>query len=375
MTQNRTHTALALAGGNALGAYAAGAYEALHERGYSPDVIAGASIGAVTGAIIAGNPFTRRVEKLREFWSQAALGSAFGIAPAAGKPREMYNLMHVLQTLVIGRPGLFKPRAPGLASIFPGMPPDVALFDNKPLVSTLQRVVDFDRLNAAAVPLIITAVDVESGESVAFDTRRTQLETLHFLATTAFAPAFPPVEIDGRMLGDPGLVSNLPLDALLDPPPPHDTLCFAVDLFDAHGARPYSLDTALERAQDIVFSTQASRTLEARTREHELRRMIHELSSHIPPEHQTRRAADLAAAGRENHLTVVLIAYRPTSHEVAAKTIDFSRASIDERWSAGLHDMNAALDKLAAGNATERAIGYTFYDARTDRHAMRRPCP
>jgi NTE family protein len=367
MKEARKHTALALAGGNALGAYGAGAYEAMHARGYTPDAISGASIGAITGAIIAGNVPAQRIEKLREYWRQAAVGSAFGIAPAAGRPREMYNLMHALQTLAIGRPGLFKPRVPGLASVIPGMPPDVALFDSKPLVSTLQRVVDFDRLNAATVPLVIATVDIENGEPVFFDTRRTKLEPLHFLATTAFTPGFPPVEIDGRLLADPGLISNLPLDALLDPPPAQDLLCFAVDLFDAIGIRPYSLDTGLERAQDIVFSTQALRTLEARSREHRLRHMLHELSTHIPPDRRSGRAADLAAEGRASQITAVLIAYRAAAHELSAKTVDFSRASIDERWAVGLRDMNAALDKLESGSATAAADGFTFFDGRVAR--------
>ena len=369
MAQGRREIALALAGGNALGAYGAGAYEALHDRGYAPDFVSGASIGAVTGGIIAGNVPAQRVDKLREFWRQAAVGSAFGLAPAAGKSRETYNLMHALQTLVMGRPGLFKPRLPGLISIFPGMPPDVALFDSQPLISTLQRVIDFDLLNAAVVPLIIGTVDMQNGDPVFFDTRQTKLLPLHFLATTAFTPGFPPVEIDGRLLGDPGLISNLPVDALLDPPPPHDLLCFAVDLFDAVGDRPYSLDTGLERAQDIVFSAQALRTLDARGREHRLRNIIHELSRHIPPDHRTGRAAVLAAEGRANQITTVLIAYRARSHEVSAKTVDFSRASIDGRWTAGLENMNAAIDKLEAGSATAAGHGYSFFDCRTARYS------
>ena len=365
--QGTREIALALAGGNALGAYAAGAYEALHERGYGPDVVSGASIGAVTGGIIAGNEVAARVEKLREFWRQAAVGSAFGLAPAAGKSREVYNLMHALQTLVMGRPGLFKPRVPGLISVLPGMPPDVAIFDSKPLVSTLQRVIDFDVLNAAAVPLVIGAVDMQNGEPVFFDTRRDKLEPVHFLATTAFTPGFPPVDIGGRLLADPGLIANLPLDAVLDPPPRRDLLCFAVDLFDAHGTRPYSLDTGLERAQDIIFSTQALRTMDARAREHRLRHMLHELSSHIPAKQRVGRAADLATEGRGNEVTVVLVAYRAPAHEVSAKTVDFSRASIDERWAVGLRDMRHALDRLESGKATESAHGFTFYDCRTGR--------
>jgi NTE family protein len=249
------------------------------------------------------------------------------------------------------------------------MPPDVALFDSKPLVSTLQRVIDFDFLNGGAVPLVISTVDLQNGEPVLFDTRREKFEPRHFLATTAFTPGFPPVEIDGRLLADPGLISNLPLDALLDPPAPEDLLCFAVDLFDANGARPYSLDTGLERAQDIVFSTQAMRTLDARSREHRLRHMIHELSGRIPAQHQVGRVAQIAEQGRANQVTAVLIAYRAHTHEVAGKTVDFSRASLDERWSAGLQDMHAALDKLESGTATTAGDGYTFYDCRTGRDA------
>jgi NTE family protein len=357
--------ALALAGGNALGAYGAGTYEAMHARGYLPDIISGASIGAVNGAIIAGNPPGQRVAKLREFWNQAATGSALGFAPASGKGREVYNSAHALQTLLLGRPGLFKPRVPGLMSILPGMPPDVGLFDSKPLVATLERVVDFDLLNAASVPLVIGAVDMENGEPVFFDTRKTRVSTAHFLATTAFTPGFPPVEIEGRWLADPGLISNLPFDALLDPPPQDDLLCFGIDLFEARGARPHSLDEALERSQDIAFSTQALRTLDAHSREHRLRHIIGELAQHVPAaRRKDGAAAQLVVEGRRSELTVVLLAYLAHEHELAAKMLEFSRASIDERWEAGRVDMVAALDKLEAGDATTREHGYTFYDAR-----------
>jgi len=355
---------LTLSGGNALGAYGAGAYEALHDRGYPPHIVSGASIGAINGGIIAGNPPEQRVSKLREFWQQAARGSAFGLAPGSGKPREYYNAAHALQTLLMGRPGLFTPRLPGVLSILPGMPPDVALFDSKPLVATLQRVIDFDVLNAAEVPLLIGAVDMETGQPVFFDTRKERFEARHFLATTAFTPGFPPVEIDGRCLADPGLISNLPIDALLNPAPTEDLLCFAVDLFESRGERPRSLDTGLERAQDIIFSAQSLRAIAAGSAEHRLRRIIGELSAHIPQDGLDNAVAELAQAGRDNELTIVLLAYAAHKHELSAKTLDFSRASLDERWTAGREDMSAALDKLERGDATGRDLGYTFYDAR-----------
>ena len=245
------------------------------------------------------------------------------------------------------------------------MPPDVAIFDSKPLVATLQRVIDFDMLNAAHVPLMMSAVDMETGMAVAFDTRKAPVSTTHFLATTAFTPGFPPVEIDGRLLADPGLIGNLPIDAILDPPPRQDLVCFAVDLFDSRGERPRSLDTGLERAQDIVFSAQSLGAIEARSREHRLRHMIGDLSVHVPEDRRsTGTAAHLVAEGRHNQLTIVLLAYRARAHELSAKTLEFSRASIEERWALGLEDMNAALDKLEKGDATVSDHGYSFYDAR-----------
>src|SRR5688572_19590616 len=107
MVNPKPRIALSLAGGNALGAYGAGAYESLHERGYLPDAVSGASIGAINAGIIAGNRPADRIGKLREFWSQASLGSAFGAAPPSGRFREYYNIMHAMQSLLMGRPGLF----------------------------------------------------------------------------------------------------------------------------------------------------------------------------------------------------------------------------------------------------------------------------
>jgi NTE family protein len=66
--------ALVLQGGGALGAYQAGVYEAMAESGIHPDWVAGVSVGAINGAIIAGNPPSSRISRLREFWTQATAG-------------------------------------------------------------------------------------------------------------------------------------------------------------------------------------------------------------------------------------------------------------------------------------------------------------
>lgn len=360
------HVSLALSGGNALGAYAAGACEALLDAGCELDCVSGASIGAVNAAIVAGNPPHLRAPRLREFWRQASMWGVAGLAPAGGRARDVYNKLHAMQTLMVGRPGLFAPRSSGFLSLLPGTPGDVGLFDNRPLLATLARVVDFDYLNQAVLPLVIGAVDLESGEPVYFDSRRQAIEPRHVLASTAFIPGFPPVEIDGRLLGDPGMLCNLPLDPLLADPPAGDHLCFAVDLFDARGGRPFSMDTALERTQDIAFATQSLRTIDAFRREYRLRHLLQRQRTGAVPALRDAAAEGEreAVAGRGDETTVALIAYQPPAHEVSAKTMEFSMPSIRERWSAGEEDMRAALAALQAGRATTRDPGFAFYDCR-----------
>jgi NTE family protein len=334
---------LALAGGNALGAYQAGAYQALHERGLRPDWIAGASIGAINGAIIAGNAPENRVEKLKQFWTQAEqFGKPDPAAGQKGASSRFTRRAAVMQAFVAGRPGLFTPRLPGLWSAWPGMPNDVSLFDTRPLLDTLRRCVDFDRLNRGPVRLTATAVDVETGEDVAFDSDEGPIEPEHLRASAAFPVAYPPVEVNGRVFVDPAVSANMPLRVLLATPPAEDTLCLALDLVSPAGARPGSLAEAAKRAHDLVFVNQAKHTIESLGREYRLLQTIRELSGPDP------------TAAPAGSVTLVHIAYAEVANETAAKMFDYSAASVGERWTAGRRDMEAALDRLpdvGAGSA------------------------
>jgi NTE family protein len=188
----REEIALVLGGGNALGAYLAGAYQHLHEQGIRPDRIVGASIGAVTGVILAGNPPERRLERLKEFWAEAAQHTVRA-APAWLRGRQVYNGAHSALAVMFGRPSIFGHRYPGLWSILPGMPRDVSLYDHRPLRRTLERLVDFDRLNRGETRFTLACTDIETGEDVYFDTTRDEIRPEHILASAAIAPLFPPV--------------------------------------------------------------------------------------------------------------------------------------------------------------------------------------
>ncbi|ACB83200.1 Patatin [Methylorubrum populi BJ001] len=318
--------ALVFGGGNALGAYHAGAFEVLQARGLRPDRLVGASMGAVTGAIIAGNAPEDRIERLHRFWNEATLQTGLPGTHLL-KPRQYYNALHSLLTLAWGRPSIFTHRYPGLWSALPWVPNDVALFDHRPLLATLERLVDFERLNRAEIRLTIACIDVATGEEVFFDNTRETIRPEHILASAALLPAFPPVEVDGRLLCDAGYTNNLPLDPLFDPEPTRDLLCIALDLFCLRADRPRSLDAVLERANDLIFASAARRAVTGLARTYALRE---------------RLDPDGPVA------TLLHLVYRAGADQLASKSFDFSPSSIRDRWQAGASDMERGLDRLAA---------------------------
>ena len=328
--------ALVLGGGNALGAYLAGAYHHLHHQGIRPSWIAGTSIGAVTGAILAGNAPDDRLAKLDAFWEEAVLHTSTHMHSTA-EARQLYNGVHSMLAWLYTRPSMFRHRFPGPWSVLPWMPNDVALYDHSPLRQTLERLVDFDRLNGGEVRLSIGCVDMETGENVYFDNTRQEIGPQHILASGAIVPVFPPVEIDGRLLCDPGYTNNLPLDCVFVDPPHRDLFCIAVELFSMQGRRPGSLDAVLERTSDLAFASSTERTIKALQREYALR-------ERLEPDGPL--------------ITVLHVAYQAPESEVFAKTFDYSRSSIRDRWAAGQRDIASGLG----------ALGEAFPDERRFRH-------
>jgi NTE family protein len=320
-------TIMVLGGGNALGAYLAGAYKRMQELEVRPDWIVGASAGAITGAIVAGNVPEKRLERLQEFWAEAT--TATPLAPFENeKLRQYYNGWHVALSALFGRPSIFTHRLPGFWGALPGTPNDVALYDHSSLRATLERLVDFDLLNRSDTRLSVCCVDIETGDEVVFDTTRNRIGPDHILASTAMTPLFPPVVIDGRMLCDPGYVNNTPLDVAFTEPPDRDTLCYVVELFSLQSPRPASLDAVLERTQDILFASPTRRSVAALKREYALRA---QLDPALPS------------------ITLLHLAYQAAGHELAGKTLDFSPSSIADRWAAGMHDMDVAVRMLPVG--------------------------
>ncbi len=203
--------ALLLQGGGALGSYQGGVYQALAEANIHPDCVAGISIGAINAALIAGNPPERRVEMLRQFWetvTEPPPGMLPLFAPLLSMMASVGNSLHLatnrayaLGNVMGGAPGFFTPRAVPLYML-PSHHLEVeSFYDISPLRTTLESLVDFDRINAKSMRLCVGAVNVKSGNMRYFDSDQDDLTVDHVIASGSLPPGFPATLIEGESIG------------------------------------------------------------------------------------------------------------------------------------------------------------------------------
>ena len=336
--------ALVLQGGGALGSYQAGVFEALNETTYEPDWVAGISIGAINAAIIAGNAREHRVEKLREFWNEITGSPAFwNDLPQAFLHGALgdWRGSGANSALIFGQPGFFAPLSP-LAWMSGHKP--VSYYDTSALLSTLERLVDFDRINAKEMRFSVGAVNIRTGNFAYFDNHHTRIRAAHVMASGALPPGFPAVEIDGEHYWDGGLVSNTPLQYVLDSIPRRSRLTFQVDVFPARGRVPTDLDEVNEREKDIRFSSRTRLGTDAFRHTHTVRHLINNLIDKLPPEiRKTAEARALYEYGCVTTMDIAQLIYRPATPQGKAKDYEFSRRIMEERWGQGLADATATL--------------------------------
>lgn len=337
--------ALVVQGGGALGAYQAGVYEVLEDFGFAPDWLAGTSIGAFNAAIIAGNRPGDRVERLRTFWNRLTHSDPPLIQNLPLRLRQAYSLWSAGLAFTVGRDAMFNPRYFNpLGSLSPGRPAYTSFYDTSPMRTTLEELVDFDLLNKADIRLSVGAVKVSTGEPVYFDTRNQRLGPEHVMASGSLPPGFPAVEIDGESYWDGGIFSNTPLNVVLDDDPRVDTLCFMVDLWAPEGPDPGSVAEVLTRYKDLMYASRSERHIEAYRRTHNMRRAIRELYRRLPAsDRQDPELRELAELGCHTTMNIVRLVYPGREWELTSKDVNFSRATIQERWEQGRFDAERAL--------------------------------
>ncbi|WP_346892477.1 DUF3734 domain-containing protein [uncultured Roseibium sp.] len=339
--------ALLLQGGGALGAYQAGVYEALSEADLQPDWVAGISIGAINAAIIAGNAPSERVARLRTFWEQ--ITSRPFTAPFTEQIRStlngemahaFFNQLSAGMSLVSGAKGFFSPRVPGPFFEPHGSPMATSFYTTDALKSTLESLIDFDRINTDPIRLALGAVNVRSGNFTYFDTQTHQIGPEHVMASGALPPGFPAVEIEGEYFWDGGLVSNTPLQWVLqDSGARQDTLAFQVDLWSAHGEFPKDIGEVNARQKEIQFSSRTRANTDHFKQVQSLRAALCGLLSKLPPDlAESKEARQLAEVADEKLYNIVHLIYRSKGYEHNSKDYEFSRISMEEHWKAGYTD-------------------------------------
>jgi NTE family protein len=346
-SQGEARPVLVLQGGGALGAYQAGVFEALAEAGVHPSWLAGISIGALNAALIAGNPPERQVERLREFWTLSTQGPQIDAPLLTPMSLPWVTGINAASAVLFGVPGFFTPRTPPPQFQPPGIPGAVSWYDTTPLRATLERLIDFDRLNAGETRLSMGAVDIETGNFEYFETGGTKrIEPEHIMASCALPPGLPPIRIDGAWYWDGGLVSNTPLEFVLQTETRQDLAIFQVDLFPARGALPKTLAQVNDRVMDIRYSSRTRLNTDQPLEIRRLKRLARELIEALPPDvAQGEAARRLAEVACENAVTVVQLIYRGKPHENGHRDFEFSRATMLQHWQAGLEAARRALQE------------------------------
>ena len=334
--------ALVLQGGGALGAYQGGVYQALAEAGIHPDWVAGISIGAINAALIAGNRPEQRVEKLRRFWetvTESPIGAPTFNLPLDPTTHRAINQARAASIAMFGAPGFFTPRFPSPAIFPPASVTDLGLYDVSPLRGTLNSLIDWHLLNSGATRLSVGAVNVQTGNFLYFDTPTRQVGVEHIMASGALPPGFPAVEIEGEFYWDGGVVSNTPLDWILESPERQDTLVFQVDLWNARGPVPRNLAEADLRQKEIRFSSRTRLSTDRFRRNQCLRHALARLMQDLPPDLlQSPHAEMLAREADPRAYNIIQLICRAESYEGTTKDYEFSRRTMEEHWTGGYND-------------------------------------
>ena len=366
--------ALLLQGGGALGAYQAGVYQALAEANVHPDWVAGISIGAINSAIIAGNSPGERVAKLRAFWEGITANPLFDwvaaadqYAPKGDVARSAFNQLSAAWALFGGAPGFFALRQPAPWLHPGGCLEATSFYETKLLRATLEQLVDFERINSGEMRFSVGAVNVRSGNFVYFDNTTREIRPEHVIASGSLPPGFPAIEIEGEHYWDGGLISNTPLQWVVEHGPRQDTLAFQVDLWSARGDFPGDLAEVATRQKEIQYSSRTRANTNQFKQLQRLRCALATLLEKLPEELTASEEVKLLRPFADRKLySIVHLIYRSKHYEGNSKDFEFSRLTMEEHWRAGYHDAVRTLRHEEVLQRPDNLEGVSTFDVAND---------
>ncbi|PWR23005.1 patatin-like phospholipase family protein [Zavarzinia compransoris] len=358
---------LVFQGGGALGAYQAGVFQALDEAGVEANWLSGVSIGAVNAAIIAGNRPGSRLDRLRAFWDTVSSRRIWSFTPEGDLFRRVRNQASSMMTMQAGLPGFFKPHAVSPWFQLPGASGATSFYDTAELEGTLNRLIDWEVLNDQKHRLSVGAVNVRTGNYRYFDSHIEELGPWHIMASGALPPAFPAVHIENEYYWDGGIVSNTPLQYLLEQEDVHDTLVFQVDLFSARGILPRNMADVLARHKDIMYSSRTRNNTDTFRRMHNMRLKLHQALLRVPPDALTEEdRLFLARMEDVPQINIIHLIYQQKVYESDAKDYEFSGTSMREHWDSGYQDTRKTLRHRQWLEKPPESIGMTVHDIHRD---------
>ena len=359
---------LVLQGGGALGAYQVGVYQALHEAGIEPAWVIGTSIGAINGAIIAGNPPEKRLAQLTRFWElmQGQRQDDTG-SPWSAMANAFANKFANANTYAKGIDGFFVPNPQAAWGMHTPLGAEAAAFySTSPLHDTLLELTDFDYINAKHGRLTLGAVNVRSGEMHYFDSREQPLGVKHVMASGALPPAFPAVRIDGETYWDGGIYSNTPIEVVLDDKPRRNSLIFSANVWHPTGPEPETIWQVIGRQKDIQFASRVKSHVQRQQQIHRMRHIIRDLAHHVPAaKRDDPEVKKLLGYGCATVMHVVPLLAPRIDGEDHTKDIDFSPAGIKARWCAGYADTRHALEQAPWQGEIDTMDGVIIHEVKT----------
>jgi NTE family protein len=362
--------ALLLQGGGALGSYQAGVYEALSEANLHPDWVAGISIGAINSAIIAGNPPDQRVAKLRAFWEGITANPLFDwvaavdqFAPKGDIARSAFNQLSAAWAMFGGAPGFFALRQPAPWLNPAGCLEATSFYETKLLKETLEHLVDFDRINSGEMRFSVGAVNVRSGNFVYFDNTTREICPEHVIASGSLPPGFPAIEIEGEHYWDGGLLSNTPLQWVVEHGPRQDTLAFQVDLWSSRGEFPGNIAEVATRQKEIQYSSRTRANTDQFKRLQKMRCALATLLEKLPEDLKASEEVRLLRSQADRKVySIVHLIYRSKHYEGNSKDYEFSRLTMEEHWRAGYHDAVRTLRHQEVLERPDNLEGMSTFD-------------
>jgi NTE family protein len=354
---------LVFQGGGALGAYQGGVYQALHEAGIEPDWVVGTSIGALNGAIIAGNDVSSRLERLREFWRRVEQKPLWGDTPFG---QAIGRSAAYMMSLFNGVAGYYAPNqalAWGGLNALVGVE-QASFYTMAGMRETVGNLVDFARLNGNHPRLTVGAVNVRTGKMHYFDSRNQPITLDHILASGALPPGFPAVRIDGDPYWDGGLYSNTPIEVVFDDNPRRDSVVFSVQIFPIAGPEPESVMQVMSRQIDIQYASRADSHIPRQEHIHQLRHMVRQLVRMMPDNlRNTPEVKEMAGYGCGTFMHIVRINANPERNDDLLREIDFSSQGIVDRWQAGYADTVRTLKRRPWEWPIDPMVGVAVHDS------------